>query len=579
MEPILQIPINQGGDGTPAYDTTQIKTIVSAINVTNNRKVIYWSIGNEPDLRKPQGYSDSTAADAIDIANNIKNFSKAMRRASGSFAIKIIGPELAYWNNDPFYTKKKLVDSLVGYQSAGNRCDIMGKDPATNKWWIDYFSFHQYSWDGEIASPSRATAIAKLRSTYNFAQSLAYLKTNIDAANITYTRTATPVKIAVTEANTTYQDVSTDYWNDVKANGFYSGQHWLEMSSIAAENEVDFVNFWSAAEGSLGYMKSDGTKKSTFHHFKMATDNFKYCTNYYTGTDQNSTPVDIANIKTFGAQNGAKFVVVILNQDDSAQASKSFSLRLDNTFPTTNTARIKMNFSSSPTTTYTNNIDPSSTMVLVFDCSGNLATLTTYKQSQGATGTPSTTTYTPIISYADLGADVTTCCVATLTTPAITGATYAWYSSVTNYTTAISGATSNTYTNAAGTHTYKVAVTKSGCTSVDYALVTYNSPHSCCRYAMDGELSGNEGTHSELLNNVPNPSDDKTTIYFSLASEITNGELIIMDIFGKVVQKIPIISGDQSKVVDCSQFTNGIYFYSLIAGGKKVGTKKMVIVK
>jgi hypothetical protein len=577
MEPIIQIPINQGGDGTPLYDTSAAKTVYNMINGTGagqyNRKVVYWSIGNEPDQPTPKGYGYSTLNDAWKIAAYIKNTSIALRRAAGSFSIKIMGPELAEWNNDPNYTKKKMVDSLVGNNVHG-RCDIMGTYSVTGKAYIDYFTFHQYGWDGDIASPTRATAIGKLRSTYNFATSLSYLQTQVAAANSYHGRTTSnPVLVAVTEGNTTYQTISNDNWNDVKANGFYSGQHWLEMASIALENSVSFISYWSAVEGSQGYMKTDGTKKSTYHHFKMLADDFKYCTDYKTATDQNSGGSDIVNIKAFGAKNGAKYVVVVLNQDDSAQANTTFSLRLDGTFPTSNTARIKLGFSGAPTTTYTNTIDKASTMVLVFDCGGTIAKITTYKQSQGAVGTPSISNPGSVI-YADLGPDITTCC-GTLTTPAMSGATYAWYTSTDNYTNALPGATSNTYSGALGTKTYKVKVTKGSCIAEDYCLVTQSGP-SCCR-ALTNSYAVTE-KRSELLNCVPNPAENKTTIYYS-HSDAGSGEIIVYDVFGKALHRIPIKPEEGKIELDCSLYANGIYVCAMTVGGRIAGIRKLVIAK
>jgi hypothetical protein len=586
MEPVLQIPLNLGETGihqTASYDTTNIKNLVTAINVTNSRKVKYWIIGNEPDQSTPTGYgyagSGSTSIYAKTIATYIKNYSKAMRRASGSFAIKIIGPELSGYTCDPGWWTKSCMDSLMGVPTYSTTCDIMGTDPNTGKYWIDYLSIHSYSYAGNSTDPyvTRQRAIDTLRKGTGFDSSLSYLSAKISAANSHYSRSANPIKLAVTEANTCYQTDSTDAWTDDKANGFYSGQHWMEMASICAENSVDVLMFWSAVEGALGYMNSAGTKKSTYHHFKMLTDNFANCDTYATATDNNSSGQNIKNIKAFGAKNLAKYVIVIMNQDTVTAAATTFSLKLGTTLPTSNTARIKANFTTTVTATYTNTIDPSSTMVLVFDCGGNIASLTTYKQSNGSSSTPSTTTFTATtILTANLDADRLSCCSTPLTcTPSISGANYDFRWALNNYSVTIQSGSSNSYANAPP-QTYSVIVTKGGCTATD-STTLYGSSPTCCR--MMGIDQNSFNTVSQLLNPVPNPSEGKVSLYYSLAGEVTYAEIVIRDISGKTVQKIPVKPDQDKAETDMSQYNNGIYFITLFSNGQPINTRRLVIAK
>ena len=394
MEPVLQISVNLGEVGinaTVPYDTLNAKNIINYINNTMGRGVTYWSIGNEPDNALPYGYGYSTNAQAILIANYIKNFSKAMRRAS-SVAIKIVGPELAGWSSDPGYTKKLLVDSLL---TPGQRCDITGFDPVTSKPWIDVFSFHYYGGiNGDGTSVPRATLIAKQRNTYDLAQTLDYLNTKLTYANSYYTRTTTnPITSAITEANIDFQSNSTDAFNDVKCNGFFAGQYWSEIASIAAEKGVNFVNFWSAAENSMGYMKDDGTKKSAYYHYKTMAENF--IGTYYTGSDNQT------NIKAFGSKSGSQIAVMVLNQDTVTTASKIYSIRLDNTTPGS-TNWIKMNMGTF-STLYTDTIEASSSTLLLFDLSGSITYKSRYKQSAGSSSAGFIPAYSltclPLVSY------------------------------------------------------------------------------------------------------------------------------------------------------------------------------------
>ena len=377
MEPILQISLNYGGDGTAVYDTSKAKIIIDYINNIKGRNVVYWSIGNEPDNKLPQGYGYDTTTKVFLITTYIKNFSKAMRRAVPSVPIKIIGPELAQWNCAAGSSKKNMVDSLL---TPGQRCDITGKD-SNNKPWIDVFSFHFYGGiDGDAASLPRATLIDKLRKTNGLAQTLDTLNVKLAAANTAHSRTGSAALIsAITEANIDFQTISTDAFSDVKCNGFLAGQYWLEIASIAAEKGVSFVNFWSAAESSMGYMKSDGTKKSTYYHFKKAAENLSGT--YFTASDD-SVGVAIKTIKAFGTIDANHIVIFIMNQDllTGTPTKRYYGINFNNTY-TGITAVNKIKINMGVDTMYQDTIEASSTVMLEFDVNGNISQKFTYKQS------------------------------------------------------------------------------------------------------------------------------------------------------------------------------------------------------
>lgn len=363
MEPILQIPVNYGESGlggTEEYDTLFAKEVVNHINgFPNSRNVKYWSIGNEPDLETPSGYNYGAHTDAILIANYIKDFSKAMRRAVPSVPIKIIGPELANWKCEPSYTKKKLVDSLV---IPGQRCDITGMDAVTGKPWIDYFSYHFYSGiDGNTTTVHRDTIINKLHKQYGFKESLEYLNIRLNTANATHSRTTNPIRIGITEANVNTQSITGDPLNGVKANSFIAGQYWLDIANIAAENKVAFITYWSAVEGSMGYMKSDSTKKPTYYHFKMG-DNYQG--DYLFTADNNP------KVKAFASRSDyIGYTVTIMNQNIDTLYS-SYTVSFDST---ASTGTFKVNFDAGLTgITYSGTIKGESTVQLQFDLAGRI---------------------------------------------------------------------------------------------------------------------------------------------------------------------------------------------------------------
>lgn len=77
---------------------------------------------------------------------------------------------------------------------------------------------------------------------------------------------------------------------------------------------------------------------------------------------------------------------------------------------------------------------------------------------------------------------------------------------------------------------------------------------------------------------VPNPNNGQASIYFSLG-EAMQGELIIMDIYGKVVDRISLNSETNKIDVNYSEFANGIYMMSVRNSNGEVINKKMIISK
>jgi hypothetical protein len=85
----------------------------------------------------------------------------------------------------------------------------------------------------------------------------------------------------------------------------------------------------------------------------------------------------------------------------------------------------------------------------------------------------------------------------------------------------------------------------------------------------------------ELLQNVPNPFNGTTQIWFKLAEE-SSVSVTIYDYTGKEVSVInpgSLKSGNHSVEFNSSNLSSGIYFYSLEVNGIKTDTKKMTLMK
>lgn len=83
-----------------------------------------------------------------------------------------------------------------------------------------------------------------------------------------------------------------------------------------------------------------------------------------------------------------------------------------------------------------------------------------------------------------------------------------------------------------------------------------------------------------LSQNRPNPFGDKTYISINVPNTVKAASLFIYDMNGKQIKQISITDrGNVSVHITAEEFDSGMYLYSLIADGKIVDTKRMVVTK
>ena len=81
-----------------------------------------------------------------------------------------------------------------------------------------------------------------------------------------------------------------------------------------------------------------------------------------------------------------------------------------------------------------------------------------------------------------------------------------------------------------------------------------------------------------LGQNHPNPFGQQTTIDYAIPPNTKNAHLNITSKTGQLLATYPLQTTEQGKIIiDNQSFTTGSYFYSLIADGKIIATKQMVI--
>ena len=91
---------------------------------------------------------------------------------------------------------------------------------------------------------------------------------------------------------------------------------------------------------------------------------------------------------------------------------------------------------------------------------------------------------------------------------------------------------------------------------------------------------GENVTLLSLGQNKPNPFGTSTNIEVSIPSDVQKAFIYVYDLTGKKLQQIDITArGKQTVTINASSLTDGMYLYSLIADGKVVETRRMIVGK
>lgn len=117
----------------------------------------------------------------------------------------------------------------------------------------------------------------------------------------------------------------------------------------------------------------------------------------------------------------------------------------------------------------------------------------------------------------------------------------------------------------------------------DRSCYTYDFDTSATAFVSSRIASANhvlESINNKAIDvySVPNPNSGQASIFFSLGAA-NQGEITIMDIFGKIVDHININSEAEKVEVNYTQFANGIYFLTVTNNKGEKKTQKMIINK
>ncbi|KAA5532115.1 T9SS type A sorting domain-containing protein [Taibaiella lutea] len=85
-------------------------------------------------------------------------------------------------------------------------------------------------------------------------------------------------------------------------------------------------------------------------------------------------------------------------------------------------------------------------------------------------------------------------------------------------------------------------------------------------------------TGASMDQNVPNPFSTETVISFNLPNQIGNAYMTVYDLSGRQIKTLPISKrGASSITITSDQLEAGMYIYSIVADGKIVDSKRMVV--
>jgi hypothetical protein len=83
---------------------------------------------------------------------------------------------------------------------------------------------------------------------------------------------------------------------------------------------------------------------------------------------------------------------------------------------------------------------------------------------------------------------------------------------------------------------------------------------------------------NELYQNVPNPFTENTRIDYYLSDGVTNAAICIYNLNGTQLKSFPLhLKGKGNVIVYGNELKAGMYLYALIADGKAIDTKRMVL--
>lgn len=106
-----------------------------------------------------------------------------------------------------------------------------------------------------------------------------------------------------------------------------------------------------------------------------------------------------------------------------------------------------------------------------------------------------------------------------------------------------------------------------------------NAHQPAVENAPSSQIAG-DLTRNALYQNNPNPFSTSTCIRMNLRNDVAQATVYIFDMQGNMLRSIPVNDrGNVTVTIEGSDLCAGMYIYSLVADGKEVDSKRMILTK
>jgi len=122
----------------------------------------------------------------------------------------------------------------------------------------------------------------------------------------------------------------------------------------------------------------------------------------------------------------------------------------------------------------------------------------------------------------------------------------------------------------------------SGLSTVTYCWYDANnsSDSICLEFIYDITTGINEvaNANADFLSlPYPNPAGIKTTLFYHVKKQDAGSRIVFYNMIGSKILDIKLDDSKQELQVNTASLKAGVYYYSLISGGKTIGTKKLIV--
>ena len=222
--------------------------LVRYLNVQQKYGIVYWSIGNEPNLYA--GLSHVKNYDTVRFNQEWRAFAKAMKAVDPS--IKLLGPEISQFTGIP---------NKDFYALDANKVDWMTAFLKANGDLVDIVTYHRYPY---TAKGSQATVDFLRQNTLEWTQAVE------DLRKLIRDTTGRDIPIAVTEANSTPY---TAMLGEATPDSFYNAIWWGDVLGRLINENIWMVNQWlltpvSSSTDPLALIVS-GKVRPTYYVYQM----------------------------------------------------------------------------------------------------------------------------------------------------------------------------------------------------------------------------------------------------------------------------------------------------------------------